>query len=142
MNKLKILGFLILVTILISGCTSTNNKNFTKLHYTSDLSGTIYVGEDCVNANCTKWYDSLGGGREQWSEPYTPEAWNETRELNLTEMIYEVMPSGIVKVNVLMDDRYEVFQGDPNERYMQYRAEIIYPTQKITVFMKFWVKRK
>ena len=130
MKHLVTFTFLTLLIILSSGCTS---NNFSKIYYTADMTGTIYTGE-----NFTDYVDSFGE-RDQWTQPYTTDEWNESTNLNLTAIVMESIPPGYTQINVTLDDKFE---DSPNEYYLQYKADIIYPTQRISILYKAWISRK
>ena len=130
---MKHLATLLLLTFLIilsSGCTS---NNFSKIYYSDDLTGTIYAGE-----NFTDYVDSFGD-KTQWTQPYTTDEWNESISLNLTALVIESVPPGYTQINVTLNDKFE---DSPNEHYLQYKADIIYPTQRISILYKAWIVRK
>lgn len=130
MKHLKILILLTFLIILSSGCTS---NNFSKIYYSDVLTGTIYTGE-----NFTDYVDSFGE-RDQWTQPYTTDEWNKSLNLNLTHIVINAIPPGYTQINVTLNDKFE---DSPNQHYLQYKADIIYPTQHISILYKAWIVRK
>ena len=137
MRPAKVIGLLVLTAILASGCLG-GGDNYSNIYYTSDLTGVIYTGEDCT-VDCSDYLDSFGGGREQWTQPYTSDEWNESINLNMTGLVQESVPAGYSRIDVHLDDK---FKDGENEYYLQYKADIIYPTQKISILYKAWIVRK
>ena len=136
MRLANVIGLLILMTILASGCLG--GDNYSKIYYSTQMTGVIYTGEDCT-VNCSDYLDSFGDGREQWDQPYTLDEWNESINLNFTQLIVEAVPGGYSRIDVLMDDKFE---DGLNEYYLQYKADIIYPNERINILYKAWVVRK
>ena len=136
MRLAKVAGLLILIAVLSSGCLG--GDNYSKIYYSEDLTGVIYTGENCT-LNCSEYLDSFGGGIEQWSQPYTEEEWNESININITQIVIESVPEGYSRIDVLMNDKFE---DSKNEHYLQYKADIIYPEQRINILYKVWIVRK
>ena len=137
MRLANVAVLLVLMAILASGCLG-GGDNYSKIYYTSDLTGVIYTGEDCT-VDCSDYLDSFGGGREQWTQPYTSDEWNESTNLNFTQLIIEAVPGGYSRIDVLMNDKFE---DSENEYYLQYKADIIYPNERINLLYKAWIVRK
>ena len=135
MSYVKTVGILIFLIILSSGCLS---NDYSKIYYTTDMYGTIYTGEDCTEG-CDERLDTIKTGKESWDQPYTESEWNESINLNFTSLVYEALPSGILDINIAMND---TFEDGPNEVYKQYKAEVIYPTTMIDITYKAWIVRK
>ena len=134
MSYVKTVGILIFLMILSSGCLA---NDFSKIYYTTDMSGIIYTGEDCT-VGCDEVLDTIKTGKESWDQSYTESEWNESINLNFTSLIYEALPSGILYINTTMND---TFEDGPNEVYKQYKAEVIYPTTMIDITYKAWIVR-
>ena len=137
MRPAKVVGLLVLIAILASGCIG-GGDNYSNIYYSTDFSGQIYGGEDCLEG-CDKYLDTLDGGLEHWDQPYTSDEWNESINLNMTEIVQEALPAGYSRIDVHLDDK---FKDGENEYYLQYKADIIYPTQKISILYKAWIVRK
>ena len=136
MRIANVAGFLVLIAILSSGCLG--GDNYSKIYYSTQMTGIIYTGEDC-RVNCSDYLKSFGDGKEDWTQPYTSEEWNESINLNMTGMIQEALPTGYSRIDVHLDDK---FKDGENEYYLQYKADIIYPTQKISILYKAWIVRQ
>ena len=102
------------------------------------MTGVIYSGEDCT-INCSDYLDSFGDGIDRWSVTYTEEEWNESINLDFTQLIIETVPGGYSRIDVLMDDKFE---DGPNEHYLQYKVDVIYPNQRMNILCKAWIVRK
>lgn len=135
MHPAKVLGILILMVVLASGCLS---DSYSKIYYSTQMTGIIYTGEDCTN-NCSDYLYSFGDGIDQWTVTYTEDEWNESVNLNFTQLIIEAVPTEYSKIDVLMNDKFE---DGPNEHYLQYKADIIYPNERINILYKVWIVRK
>lgn len=136
MHLVKALCISILMIALASGCLG--GDSYSNIYYSSQLTGVIYTGEDCEEA-CDDYLKSFGDGIDHWSVTYTEDEWNESINLNMTQMIIDAVPEGYSRIDVLMDDKFE---DGPNEHYLQYKADVIYPNQRMNILCKAWIVRK
>ena len=102
------------------------------------MTGVIYTGDDCT-VGCSDYVDSFGDGIDHWTIAYTEEEWNESINLNFTQLIIKAVPEGYSRIDVLMDDKFE---DSENEHYLQYKVDVIYPEQRMNILYKAWIVRK